>query len=34
MQEFGELSEWFKEIVLKTIDRESDRGFESLALRQ
>ena len=30
---FGEVSEWFKEPVLKTGDRERDRGFESHPLR-
>ena len=30
----GELSEWFKELVLKTSDAARHRGFESLALRQ
>ncbi len=29
----GEVSEWFKELVLKTSDSERDRGFESLPLR-
>ena len=29
----GEMSEWFKEPVLKTGDRASDRGFESHSLR-
>lgn len=29
----GEMSEWFKELVLKTSDRESDPEFESLSLR-
>ena len=29
----GEMSEWFKEPVLKTGDRVSDRGFESHSLR-
>ena len=30
---FGELSEWFKELVLKTSDSERNRGFESHTLR-
>ena len=30
---FGEVSEWFKELVLKTSDSERDRGFESHLLR-
>ena len=30
---FGEVSEWFKEPVLKTGDSERDRGFESHLLR-
>ena len=30
----GEVSEWFKELVLKTSDSERDRGFESHPLRQ
>ena len=30
----GEMSEWFKELVLKTSDSGRDRGFESHALRQ
>ena len=29
----GEVSEWFKELVLKTSDPERDRGFESHPLR-
>ena len=29
----GEVSEWFKELVLKTSDSERDRGFESHLLR-
>ena len=29
----GEVSEWFKELVLKTSDPERDQGFESLPLR-
>ena len=29
----GEVSEWFKELVLKTSDSERDRGFESHPLR-
>ena len=32
--EHGELSERFKELVLKTSDPERDLGFESLTLRQ
>ena len=30
---FGEVSEWFKELVLKTSDSERNRGFESHPLR-
>ena len=30
----GEMSEWFKELVLKTSDPARDRGFESHPLRQ
>ena len=30
----GEVSEWFKELVLKTSDSERGRGFESHPLRQ
>ena len=30
----GGVSEWFKELVLKTSDPERDQGFESLPLRQ
>ena len=30
----GEMSEWFKELVLKTSDSGRDRGFESHSLRQ
>ena len=30
----GEMSEWFKEPVLKTGDAARHRGFESLSLRQ
>ena len=30
----GEVSEWFKELVLKTSDPARDRGFESHSLRQ
>ena len=30
----GEMSEWFKELVLKTSDPARDQGFESLSLRQ
>ncbi len=29
----GEVSEWFKELVLKTSDLARDRGFESHPLR-
>ena len=29
----GEMSEWFKELVLKTSDPARDQGFESLSLR-
>ena len=29
----GEVSEWFKELVLKTSDPARDRGFESHSLR-
>ena len=29
----GEVSEWFKELVLKTSDPARDQGFESLSLR-
>ena len=32
-QSFGEVSEWFKELVLKTSDTERYRGFESHLLR-
>ena len=32
-QTYGEMSEWFKEPVLKTGDSERDRGFESHSLR-
>ena len=32
--EYGEMSEWFKELVLKTSDAARHRGFESLSLRQ
>ena len=31
---YGEVSEWFKEPVLKTGDPARDRGFESHPLRQ
>ena len=31
---YGELSERFKELVLKTSDSERNLGFESLTLRQ
>ena len=34
VQDFGELSERFKEPVLKTGDSERNLGFESLTLRQ
>jgi hypothetical protein len=30
---WGEMSEWFKELVLKTSDVARHRGFESLSLR-
>ena len=30
---YGEMSEWFKELVLKTSDSERGRGFESHFLR-
>ena len=30
---YGEVSEWFKELVLKTSDSERDRGFESHPFR-
>ena len=30
---YGEVSEWFKELVLKTGDSERGRGFESHPLR-
>lgn len=30
----GEVSEWFKELVLKTSDPARDQEFESLPLRQ
>ncbi len=30
---YGEVSEWFKELVLKTSDPARDRGFESHPLR-
>ena len=30
----GEVSEWFKELVLKTSDSERGRGFESRSLRR
>ena len=30
---YGEVSEWFKELVLKTSDTERYRGFESHLLR-
>ena len=30
----GEVSEWFKELVLKTSDSARNQGFESLPLRQ
>ena len=32
--EYGEMSEWFMELVLKTSDTERDRRFESYSLRQ
>ena len=31
--EYGEMSEWFMELVLKTSDPARDRGFESRPLR-
>ena len=31
---YGEVSEWLKELVLKTSDAETHRGFESHPLRQ
>ena len=31
---YGEVSEWFKELVLKTSDPFGDQEFESLPLRQ
>ena len=34
MNAHGELSEWFKELVLKTSDSARNLGFESLTLRQ
>ena len=34
IQANGEVSEWFKELVLKTSDPARDRGFESHPLRQ
>ena len=34
MQSNGEVSERFKELVLKTSDSERNRGFESHPLRQ
>ena len=33
MKTYGEVSEWFKELVLKTSDTERYRGFESHLLR-
>ena len=33
VHEFGEMAEWFKAAVLKTVERKL-RGFESLSLRQ
>lgn len=33
-QRAGEVSEWFKELVLKTSDPARDQEFESLPLRQ
>lgn len=33
MDHHGEVSEWFKELVLKTSDTERYRGFESHLLR-
>ena len=34
IRNLGEVSEWFKELVLKTSDPARDRGFESHPLRQ
>lgn len=34
LQFCGGVSEWFKELVLKTSDSERDQEFESLPLRQ
>ena len=34
LNQYGEVSEWFKELVLKTSDSERGRGFESHSLRQ
>ena len=31
--QYGEVSEWFKELVLKTSDTATYQGFESLPLR-
>lgn len=33
LNQYGEVSEWFKELVLKTSDSERGRGFESHSLR-
>ena len=33
-EKYGEVSEWFKELVLKTSDTATYRGFESHPLRQ
>ena len=34
LNQYGEVSEWFKELVLKTSDSARGRGFESHSLRQ
>ena len=34
LNQYGEVSEWFKELVLKTSDSVRGRGFESHPLRQ
>ena len=34
LNQYGEVSEWFKELVLNTSDSERGRGFESHSLRQ
>lgn len=33
LNQYGEVSEWFKELVLKTSDSARGRGFESHPLR-